>query len=319
MENVADHLKAVKQILREIGDLRGLTAVGHRVVHGGDKFVKPLLVNAENLAEMEKDVELAPLQNPFNLAGIKAAGEYLPEAKQVAVFDTAFYADLPPPSRYYGLPIELMEEYKIRRYGFHGLSHRYVMEEAARELKIPLNKINLISCHLGGGWSVTAIKSGRPIDTSMGFTPLEGLVMTTRCGDLDPGIILRLLKIMPGEINEEKINRLEDILNHESGFKGLAGVDNYLELLKRLSLGDKEAGLAFEIAAGRLVKYIGAYFTELEGRADAVVFTGAIGSGNPLTRNRIMAKIKCLGKLPMLSIKANEELMIMREVKKLIG
>ncbi len=319
LENIKDHLKGVKQVLREIGDLRGLDAVGHRVVHGGDKFSKPLEINAENFIELEKFNGLAPLHNPYNLAGIKAAGEYLPQIKQIAVFDTAFYAGLPESSRHYGLPIELARQYKIYRYGFHGLSHQYVMEEAADKLKITASKINLIICHLGGGWSATAVKAGKPIDTSMGWTPLEGLVMMTRCGDIDPSIVLGLLKFLPGEINLEKINQVDDMLNHQSGLKGLAGVNNYLELIKILSLGDEHAKLAFDIAISRLVKYIGAYWTELEGRVNAIIFTGQVGAGNPLTRNRVMARIKCLGELPMLAIKTNEELMIMREVKKLIS
>jgi acetate kinase len=319
LENISDHLRGVKKVLREIGDLRDLAAVGHRVVHGGDKFIKPLLINQKNFLELEEFNALAPLHNPYNLAGIKAAREYLPQISQVAVFDTSFYADLPVTARIYALPPEVTEKYKIYRYGFHGLSHGFAMREAAKKLGIPENKINLISCHLGGGWSITAVQNGKAIDTSMGWTPLEGLVMMTRSGDLDPGIVLGLLKIMPGEINENKVSQLDDLLNRQSGIKGLSGVDNFLELIKMVSLGDKDAKLAFDLAIGRLVKYIGAYSTELNGKVDAIIFTGAIGAGNPLTRNRVMEKIKCLGDLPMLSIKTNEELMIMREVKKLIG
>lgn len=317
-EDIKDQHAALRNILRQIGDLRDLTAVGHRVVHGGDKFIKPLLISPENLSALEQFNSLAPLHNPYNLAGIRAAREYLPAAKQIAVFDTAFYAALPEIAKRYALPAEISEKYKIYRCGFHGLSHKYVTEEAAKELKIAVDKINLISCHLGGGWSITAVKAGQPIDTSMGWTPLEGLVMMTRAGDLDAGIVLGLLKNLPGELNEEKVNLLDNLLNHQSGIKGLAGVDDYQELLKRVSLGGEEANLAFDIAISRLVKYIGAYWTELEGRAEAIVFTGAIGAGNPLTRNRVARKIKCLGDLPVLTIKTNEELMIMREVKKLV-
>ena len=180
IQNVKDHLTAIKQALREIGDLRDLTAVGHRVVHGGPKFLAPLLINDENFAELEQFNSLAPLHNPYNLAGIKAAREYLPRIKQVAVFDTAFYANLPEISRFYALPAEISEKYKIYRYGFHGTSHKYVLGESAKLFKTEVNKTNLISCHLGGGWSITAIKNGQPIDTSMGLTPLEGLVMMTR-------------------------------------------------------------------------------------------------------------------------------------------
>ncbi|MBI4779306.1 acetate kinase [Candidatus Falkowbacteria bacterium] len=309
--NVSDHQAALKQVLRGVGGLQDLTAVGHRVVHGGHKFFKPLLIDENNFSELEQFNNLAPLHNPYNLAGIKAAREYLPRIKQVAVFDTAFYADLPEISRLYALPKEISEKYKIYRYGFH-------LEESAGLLKTEINKVNLIICHLGGGWSITAIKNGRPIDTSMGLTPLEGLVMMTRAGDIDPGIIFKLLEEMPGEINKEKLAMVYDLLNKQSGIKGLAGVSDFQELLKMVSLGNLEANLAFDLAINHLVKYIGAYWAELEGKARAIVFTGAVGAGNPMTRNRVMKKITCLGKLPMLAIAANEELMIAREVKELI-
>ncbi|MFH1582905.1 MAG: acetate/propionate family kinase [Candidatus Falkowbacteria bacterium] len=319
IDNVTDHQAALKQVLRDVGGLQNLKAVGHRVVHGGHKFSKPLLINQNNFLELEQFNNLAPLHNPYNLAGIKAAIGYLPQIKQVAVFDTAFYANLPEISRLYALPAEISERYKIYRYGFHGTSHKYVMQESAKLLKTEINKINLISCHLGGGWSITAIKNGQPIDTSMGLTPLEGLVMMTRAGDIDPGIIFKLLEEMPEEINQDKAARVYNLLNKQSGIKGLAGVNNFRELLKMVSLGNKEANLAFDLSINRLVKYIGAYWTELEGKAQAIIFTGAIGAGNPMTRNQVMKKIKCLGKLTMLAIETNEELMIAREVKELIG
>lgn len=318
-ENIKDHNAAMKNILRQIGDLRDLAAVGHRVVHGGGKFFKPLVINQRSLAELEKFNELAPLHNPFNLAGVKAAAEYLPQAEQLAVFDTAFYHDLPQAAKNYALPAELAEKYHLRRYGFHGISHKFALEESAKLLKKAAAKINLISCHLGGGCSATAVKNGRPVDTSMGLTPLEGLVMMTRPGDLDAGVIFKLLKDMPGEINREKTDRLYDILNRQSGIKGLAGLADFQKFLARVSLGEEASGLAFDLFISRLVKYIGAYWTLLEGRVNAIVFTGAIGSGNPMTRNAVMEKIKCLGKLPMLVIKTNEELLIMREVKAILS
>jgi len=318
LEGVTNHQIALKQVLREVGSLMDLRAVGHRVVHGGDKFIRPVVINDKILSEIEKFNHLAPLHNPYNLAGIKAAREYLPEAKQVAVFDTAFYAALPEAAKIYGLPLELTEKYNIRRFGFHGISHKFVMAEAAKQLKKDVNKINLITCHLGGGWSITAIRGGRPIDTSMGLTPLEGLVMMSRPGDLDAGIIFELLKNLPGEINREKVDQLYDLLNKQSGVKGLTGLDDYQKFLTSLSFGAEEAKLAFALLLHRLVKYIGAYWVELEGKAEAIVFTGAIGAGNPMTRNAVMNKITCLGKLPMLVIKTNEELMIAREVKELI-
>lgn len=319
LENIKDHLTALKLILRQIGDLRDLTAVGHRVVHGGPKFFQPLLISEKNLAELEQYNDLAPLHNPYNLAGVKAAFEYLPQARQVAVFDTAFYRGLPATAKSYALPAELTEKYQIHRYGFHGLSHKFAMLESARLLNRPVNKINLITCHLGGGSSITAIKNGAPFDTSMGATPLEGLVMMTRAGDLDPGIIFELLKAMPGEINQGKIDQLYDLLNKQSGIKGLTGIDDYQKFLAGVSSGQASANLAFDLLINRLVKYIGAYWTLLEGRAEALVFTGRVGAGNPLTRNTVKKKIACLGDLLMLVVKADEELMIMREVKKLIG
>ncbi|MFH0955694.1 MAG: acetate/propionate family kinase [Candidatus Falkowbacteria bacterium] len=316
--NVTGHQAALKQTLRDVGGLQNLKAVGHRVVHGGHKFSKPLLIGQDNFLELEQFNNLAPLHNPYNLAGIKAAMEYLPQIKQVAVFDTAFYANLPEISKIYALPSEISEKYKIYRYGFHGTSHKYALEESAKLLKTEISKVNLISCHLGGGWSITAIKSGQPIDTSMGLTPLEGLVMMTRAGDIDPGIIFKLLAEMPEEINQAKVERLYDLLNKQSGIKGLSGVNDFQELLKMVSLGNKEANLAFDLSINRLIKYIGAYWTELEGKVQAIVFTGSIGSGNPMTRNQVMKKIKCLGKLPMLVIKTDEELMIAREVKEFL-
>jgi acetate kinase len=317
--NITNHQTALKKILRDVGGLQDLKAVGHRVVHGGYKFHKPLLINQENFLELEKFNDLAPLHNPFNLAGIKAVMEYLPQIKQVAIFDTSFYANLPEISKLYALPKEISEKYKIYRYGFHGTSHKYAMQESAKLLKTEINKINLISCHLGGGWSITAVKNGQPIDTSMGFTPLEGLVMMTRAGDIDPGIIFKLLEEMPEEINKNKVAMIYDLLNKQSGIKGLSGVNNFQELLRLVSLGNEAANLAFDLAINRLIKYIGAYWTELEGKAQAIVFTGAIGAGNPMTRNQVMKKIKCLGKLPVLVVEANEESMIAREVKELIG
>src|SRR3989338_2791913 len=319
IENIKDHFTAVKLVLREIGDLRDLAAVGHRVVHGGHKFFQPLLVDASRLFELEQFNDLAPLHNPYNLAGIRAAIAYLPQAKQVGVFDTAFYHDLPETAKFYALPLELTEKYNLRRYGFHGISHKFVMIEAAKLLQKKVHKINLISCHLGGGWSITAIKNGLPVDTSMGFTPLEGLVMMARAGDMDPGIIFKLLEIMPGELNRAKLDQLYDILNKQSGIKGLSGSENYLTFLTNVSLGGRAAKLAFALAINRLAKYIGAYWVELNGRVEAIIFTGAIGSGNPTTRLEVMKKIKCLGELPVLAIKTDEELMIMREVKEILN
>lgn len=316
IENVASHEEAIKKILKDLADLRDLEVIGHRVVHGGDLFKETIVADGAVLEELEKLNDLAPLHNPYNLAGIRAARDFLPEIPQVAVFDTAFFSSLPPEASAYGLPARLSEQYKIKRYGFHGISHQYVMEEAAKILKKDKDKINLISCHLGGGWSAAAIEKGKPIDTSMGWTPLEGLVMMTRSGDLDPAIVVELIKKAAGTLVEEKCAAVYDLLNRESGIKGLAGVNDYKDLLRNISLGDKDAELALNVALRRLVKYIGAYWAELGGELDALIFTGAIGAGNPLTRNRVMNKLKCLGEVPALAIKTDEELMIAREVRK---
>lgn len=316
--------KAVKNVLKEIGGLENLVAVGHRVVHGGDKFFKPVLLDDEVIRELEKFNELAPLHNPYNLAGIKAVAGFLPDAPQAAVFDTAFYFDLPEVAKTYAIPKDLAEKYKIKRFGFHGISHEYAMQAAADKLGKKVEKINLITCHLGGGWSVTAVKNGKPVDTSMGWTPMEGLMMMTRSGDIDAGIVVELMKkyeknppspLYQGGVIDEVYN----LLNYESGIKGLTGLDNFQDVLKEASLGYKDAKLAFDLAVYRLVKYIGSYWAVLDGKVDVIVFTGAIGAGNPMTRNAVMKKLKFLGDVPMIVVKTEEELGIAREVGKLLN
>lgn len=311
--------QAIKAVLKEIGDLHNLAAVGHRVVHGGDKFFESMVLNDEIINELEKFNELAPLHNPYNLAGIKAIKDYLPDVPQVAVFDTAFYFNLPDVARTYAIPKSLSEKYKIRKYGFHGISHKYAMKSAAEKLKKKIEKINLITCHLGGGWSVTAIKAGKPIDTSMGWTPMEGLVMMTRPGDIDPGVVIELIKRSDNPLAEQKCEEVYGLLNRESGIKGLTGLDNFQDVLKEASLGYKEARLAFDMTVYRLTKYIGSYWAVLEGKVDAIVFTGAIGAGNPMTRNAVMKKLKFFCKAPAMIVKTDEELAIMKEVGKIIN
>lgn len=316
--NIEDHGEVIKNILRELKGLRELKAIGHRVVHGGDEFIKPVKIDELLLSKLERYNHLAPLHNPYNIAGIKACLEFLPNILQVAVFDTAFYYNLPSVARIYALPRDIVKKYNIKRFGFHGISHQYVMEEA--KIKLGTESPNLIVCHLGGGWSATVIKNGQAIDTSMGWTPLEGLVMMTRAGDLDPGIILELFKNSDKETTEERYEEIYNILNNKSGIKALSeGVDNYKELLKEVSLGDKQAKIAFDLAIYKLCKYIGAYWAVLGGKIDAIIFTGAIGAGNPMTRNTVMNKLKFLGDVPVLAIKTNEELMIAREIKKVIS
>lgn len=311
--DVSDHEKILKRILREIGDISSLRAVGHRVVHGGENFKKSILIDDKNLAELEGLNDLAPLHNPYNLLGIKILREFLPITPQIAVFDTAFFADMPEKSTKYAISDNLSKKYKIKKYGFHGISHQYIAEEAAKKLGSPLSKLNLITCHLGGGWSVAAIKNGRAIDTSMGFTPSEGLVMMTRAGDIGLGAIFNLLEEGPGSKND--INKLYHELNFESGIKAISGgIDDYQKLLKEINLGNKKAKLAFDMATYRLLKYIGAYYVALSGKLDALVFSGAIGSGDPITRNEIIKNTKFLGNYKNLSIETNEEFLIAKEV-----
>lgn len=316
---VEDYEKAMKELLRKIINHGEIVAVGHRVVHGGDKFRQPLLLTPENIMELEQYNHLAPLHNPYNLAGIRAAMSFLPQVPQVAIFDTAFYAELPEVARSYALPRKLSESHKLHRYGFHGASHEYVMQEAAKNLGKKIEKLNLITCHLGGGCSVTAIKNGRPIDTSMGHTPLEGLVMISRSGDIDPGLIIKLIKELPGEINEKKIDEVQHLLNSESGILGMTGnIRDFKELLRQVSQGQPAACAAFELFTYRLSKYIGSYWIALGGKLDAIIFTGSIGSGNPLTRTTVAKLVKSLGKVPIMAIETNEELLIARKVRGLV-
>lgn len=314
---IKDHVSAVKQALREIGDLRDIAAVGHRVVHGGKKFTEPIVVTPAIFEQLSHYNHLAPLHNPYNLAGIKAVSEYLAKIPNVAVFDTMFYKDLPAKTKFYAIPWELSERYEIQRFGFHGLSHAYAAEEAAKKLNIDFAKINLITVHLGGGASITAIEKGKAIDTSMGFTPMEGLVMMTRGGDLGAGVVLKLCQIYYEKNPDQACHAVDDLLNHQSGIKGVSGISNYLDLLKEMSLGNSRARLAFDMFIYRIQKYIGAYFAIL-GQVDGVVFTGAIGSGNPITRKKVCQNLKILEGVNVMAIKTNEEEMAAREVRKLL-
>lgn len=319
-EEKMNHEEAIKAVIREIGNLTDIIAIGHRVVHGGDEFVQPTIINQTILEKLEKYNELAPLHNPYNLLGIKYCLTYMGRVPNIAVFDTAFFKDIPLKTKIYPLPFEFYKDYGIQRFGFHGISHQYVAEEAAKKIKRKLEKLKLITCHLGGGCSITAIKNGIPIDTSMGFTPLEGLTMITRIGDVDPGIILEIQKIKLKEKKYENIKDLiqetSDLLNYQSGIKGIANVENYLELLKKRKKYPR-AKLAFEIFIYRIQKYISAYWGILGG-ADAVVFTGKIGAGKEITRRKVCQDLKFLKRTKILSIKTDEELAIARECARIL-
>ena len=286
-----------------------ISKVCHRVVHGGDDFREPVQLTKDILRKLEKVSDLAPLHNPYNLLGVKICFNLFPQAKEIAVFDTDFYRDLPEKAYRYPLPEKLVKKYGFRRFGFHGLSHEYAAQEGARLIKEPLKKLRIITCHLGGGSSVTAIRFGKAIETSMGFTPLGGLVMMTRVGDLDPGIILKLAEKIP-------LEKLKDILNCSSGVKGISGLPEMLDVLVMIKKGDKKAKLALDLFVYHLQKYIGAYFVILGG-CDVLIFTGTIGYGSAKIRRMVVKDLKILDKTKVLAIKANEELHIIKKTKNL--
>lgn len=319
-----DHRVALAYVLKAIAwhkfHLASIRAVGHRVVHGGEHY-EPMVLTASVLKSLTRFNALAPLHNPVELAVAAAARLVLPKAKHLAVFDTAWFAQLPEHARTYALPRELAKRYGLRRYGFHGISHAYVAGEAARRLGKPLASLNLITCHLGSGASITAVREGRAVDTSMGFTPLEGLMMGTRVGDLDPGLVLFLT-----QQRGMTLPKLRQALYEESGLKGVAGVADMREVLVRAGyevLGfktvdkvttedKKRAQLALKMFMYRVQKYLGAYAGVL-GRVDAIVFTGGIGERNEAVRNLIMRGLPAFARVPVLAIATNEELAIARQ------
>ncbi len=293
--SIPNHHSGIDRIiggLRQSGvltDVAELAAIGHRVVHGGERFHRPTVVDDAVVGAIRDMSPLAPLHNPANLDGIEVARTLFPGVPSVAVFDTAFHQTMPRTAYRYALPEYLYRDHRVRRYGFHGTSHRYVGERAAAFLGVPFAQCNLITLHLGNGASATAIRGGESIDTSMGMTPLEGLVMGTRCGDIDPAIHFYLCKNL-GLDNET----LDDLLNRQSGLLGICGVNDMREIQRRAEAGDEKAELAIGITAHRIRKYIGAYYAEL-GRVDAIVFTGGIGENDADTRCRACENLENLG------------------------
>ncbi len=265
-----------------------LQAVGHRVVHGGERFQAPAIIDDSVLQAIEATIPLAPLHNPANLEGIRIASRLWPDIPQVAVFDTAFHQTLPEHAFRYAVPEAWYREYGVRRYGFHGISHAYVAKRAAAYLNQPLERLNLISLHLGNGASAAAIAAGRSIDTSMGLTPLEGLVMGTRPGDLDPGILLYLIQ------QGFDPDSLDQYLNHRCGLQALAGLHDMRQIHQAIENGDPRARLALEIFCYRIKKYIGAYLAVLD-PVDALIFTGGIGEHDTEVRQRCCEKLDRLG------------------------
>ncbi len=272
--------------LVDFGDLAG---IGHRVVHGGEEFHRPVRIDAAVMAAIEALIPLAPLHNPPNLTGIRVTMEQAAQIPQVAVFDTAFHQSMPEHAFLYALPYALYQQRQVRRYGFHGTSHCYVAHQAARHLDRPLQELRMITLHLGNGASAAAIQDGKCIDTSMGMTPLEGLVMGTRSGDLDPAILFYLARKCGLDIDA-----LDALLNRDSGLKGICGENDMRTITEAARQGDRQAGLALEIFCYRLKKYIGAYAAALGG-LDCVVFTGGIGENSALVRNMSCQDMEWLG------------------------
>ncbi len=287
-----DGLLEIGRVLRESGiihEFSELSAIGHRVVHGGEYFTQPTLIDDEVVERIREMIPLAPLHNPANLMGIEVALQAAPDIPQVAIFDTAFHQSIPQHAWRYALPEKLYSEQHVRRYGFHGTSHHYVAKQAAQQLGKPLSSLNLITLHLGNGASAAAISQGRSVDTSMGMTPLEGLIMGTRCGDIDPAIHFYLGR-GAGLSNEE----IENLLNKESGLKGICGSNDMREVHRLADAGDERARLALQMYCYRIRKYIGAYYAVL-GHLDAVVFTGGIGENDAQTRAQSCAGMTALG------------------------
>ena len=333
-----DHKDAIAQVLAAVQDkghgvvknMDEIGAVGHRVVHAGEMYAESVLITESVIQALEDCIELAPLHNPPNLLGIAACKELMPKTPMVAVFDTAFHQTMPPQSYLYALPYEYYEKYRVRRYGFHGTSHKYVAQKAAQMMSVNINDLKLITCHLGNGASVTAIKHGRVINTSMGFTPLEGLVMGTRSGDIDPAIV-NYIKEKEG-LTDAQVN---DVLNKKSGVYGISGVSSdFRDLETAVNDGNERAALALRIFAQKVRFYIGAYIAEMNG-VDAIIFTAGVGENDISMREIICTDLGNLGikldpiknkvrghetkistddsKVQLLIIPTNEELMIARD------
>ncbi|WP_408956539.1 acetate/propionate family kinase [Natroniella sp. ANB-PHB2] len=341
---IADHAAGMELVIESLTDenkgvitgVDEVNAVGHRVVQGGKSFSESVIVDEEVKEEIEKWSNLAPLHNPPNLMGIEVCEKLMPHAQQVAVFDTAFHQTMPKEAYTYGLPYEYYEKYALRRYGFHGTSHKFVAQAVAQELEKDLEELKVITCHLGNGASITAVKNGQSYDTSMGLTPLEGLVMGTRCGDLDPAAIPFIMEqedLSPAEI--------DNLMNQESGLLGLSGVSSDMRDIEQAAeAGNERAVLALDVFSYRVKKYIGSYVAAMNG-VDAVVFTAGIGENGIGIRESICQDLEHLGikldsakndvrgkvqeisaddsQVKVFVVPTNEELVIARDTEELIG
>ena len=302
---------ALQRLRDESPERRPPDAIVHRIVHGGERFLHATRIDDAVLHEIEQLSHLAPLHNPPALAAVRQARVAYPQMSHVAVFDTAFHATLPAHAREYALPRDLRERFGIRRYGFHGISHAHVMHAVAAQLSLPLEKLRIVSCHLGNGASVTAIEHGRSVDTSMGMTPLEGLVMGTRAGDLDPGIVLELLR--SGSFGDEQ---LDTLLNRQSGMVGLTGTNDMREIERRAADGDEDCRRALALYAYRVRKYIGAYAAAMGG-VDAIAFTGGVGENSATIRQACLERLDFLG-ATIVVVRADEELEMALEAAALL-
>lgn len=338
-----EHTNAVQLVIETLTDkdngviksLNDVDAVGHRIVHGGEKFSKSVLIDDEVIKSIEECNDLAPLHNPANLTGIRACKELMPDTKMVAVFDTAFHQTMPAKAFLYGIPYEYYEKYKVRRYGFHGTSHSFVSSRTAKLLGRPYDKLKTIVCHLGNGASISAVKDGKSVDTSMGLTPLEGLIMGTRSGSIDPAII----EFIANKENKS-IKEVMDILNKQSGVLGLSGIgSDFRDLMSAMENNDERARTAIEAFCYQTVRYIGAYAAVMNG-VDAIAFTAGLGENNSYIREKICSYLSYLGveidseknnvngtetiisadssKVKVLVVPTNEELKIARETLELI-
>lgn len=341
---LANHREAIAMVVEALTDkehgvienFNSIDAVGHRVVHGGEGFSGSVFLTKDVMDALNRYSELAPLHNPPNIMGIEACSEILPGLPQVGVFDTAFHQTMPAYAFSYGLPYELYKEHSIRRYGFHGTSHKYVSHQAAQMLNKPIENLKIVTCHLGNGASVTAVDGGKSVDTSMGFTPLEGLLMGTRCGDIDPAIVVYLQKKL--NLTADQVN---DLMNKKSGVFGLSGVSSdFRDIEAAEAEGNERAKLALEAYYYRVTKYIGAYAAAMNG-IDALVFTAGLGENSPETREAVCARLEFLGikidkeknrargkavdisaaeaRIPVLVVPTNEELMIARDTREIVS
>lgn len=338
--DIPDHSVAVRLLLEKltnygiIESLEEIDGIGHRVVHGGEAFNDSVVITDEVIKKLEELSELAPLHNPANITGIRAFKEVLPNVPAVAVFDTAFHQTMPKSSYLYSLPYEYYEKYGIRKYGFHGTSHKYVSQRAAEILERPLDQLRLITCHLGNGASIAAVQGGKSIDTSMGFTPLAGVTMGTRSGDVDPALIPYIM-----EKTNKTAEEVIDIFNKQSGMLALSGFSSDLrDIEEEAEKGNERAQLALEVFASRIHKYIGSYAARMYG-VDAIIFTAGIGENSPLIRQMVLRGLEFMGvyfdpslnqvrgkevfisyphsPVKVLIIPTNEEVMIARDVVRL--